>query len=159
MLICTLVSGDMDGCMLILHWYPDTNVQYKLTYIQLSIPPDTNLILTYNRPYHQIPTYILTYMQPSIPPDTNVHINIHVCIYVKSAVLWFPHKNVRFVLTSSCLWDGACLSYLSLSVCSGVQHMLLCCVFALYFIVTNKGKRKFVFGIPIKITGLEWGHI
>ena len=57
---------------------PDTNVQYKLTYIQLSIPPDTNVILTYNRPYHQIPTYILTYIQPSIPPDTNVHINTYM---------------------------------------------------------------------------------
>jgi hypothetical protein len=57
-----------------------------------------------------------------------------MCIYVKSAVLWFPHKNeVRFVLTSSCLWDGACLSYLCLSVCSGVQQMLLCCVFFLSF--------------------------
>ena len=35
---------------------------YILTYIQPSIPPDTNVHIN---------------IQPSIPPDTNVHINIH----------------------------------------------------------------------------------
>ena len=38
-------------------------------------------ILIYNRPYHQIPMYILTYIQLSIPSDTNVHINIHTTVH------------------------------------------------------------------------------
>ena len=39
-----------------------------------------------------------------------------MCIYVRISVLWcslrFPHKNeVRFVSTSSCLYDASCLIY------------------------------------------------
>jgi hypothetical protein len=63
-----------------------------------------------------------------------------MCLYVFSSVLWcplrFPHKNdVRFVFTSSCLYEGWCLIYV-ICIClrSGVQH-ILCCVFILLFVV------------------------
>jgi hypothetical protein len=62
---------------------------------------------------------------------------------VLSSVLWcplrFPHKNdVRFVFTSSCLYDGLCLIYVScnlyLFVHSGVLH-ILCCVCLVFFVL------------------------
>ena len=39
-----------------------------------------------------------------------------MCLYILSSVLWyplwFPHKNdVRFIFTSSCLFEGSCLIY------------------------------------------------
>ena len=46
------------------------------------------------------------------------------------------HKNdIRFVLTSSCLYDASCLIYVFAFVCySGVKH-ILCSVFVLFFVV------------------------
>ena len=63
-----------------------------------------------------------------------------VCLYVFSSVLWyplrFPHRNdVRFVFTSSCMKEGACLIYV-ICVCFAfnvVQHIMLC--FCLFFFV------------------------
>ena len=46
------------------------------------------------------------------------------------------HKNdIRFVFTSSCLYDASCLIYVFAFVCySGVKH-ILCSVFVLFFVV------------------------
>ena len=55
-----------------------------------------------------------------------------MCLYVLSSVLWcplrYPHThNVRFVFTSSCLYEGSCLIYV---ICVCVKwcatHIVLC---------------------------------
>jgi hypothetical protein len=63
-----------------------------------------------------------------------------MCIYVLSSVLLscplrFPHKDdVRFVFTSSCLWEDACLIYI-ICVCLRVLVFSTYCVVFFFFFV------------------------
>jgi hypothetical protein len=66
-MICKFVSGGMDCCMyvnmyIVIWWYGRLYVCYYDTLVSE-------------------PMYILTYIQPSIPPDTNVHISIHTIVH------------------------------------------------------------------------------
>ena len=64
-----------------------------------------------------------------------------MCLYVLSSVMWCPllllHRNdIRFVFTSSCLWEGSCLinvvcACLRIVVSNLTQHIL--CLFLFCF--------------------------
>jgi hypothetical protein len=64
-----------------------------------------------------------------------------MCLYVLSSVMWCPllllHRNdIRFVFTSSCLWEGSCLinvvcACLCIVVSNPTQHIL--CLFLFCF--------------------------
>ena len=59
-----------------------------------------------------------------------------ICLYVLSSTLWyplrFPHENdVRFVLTSNCLYENSCLIYL-ICVCLRIVVSKTYCVVFLF---------------------------
>ena len=76
----------------------------------------------------------LTYREHlSSPPvfDGVAYLFSHImCLYVLSSMMWCPHRNdIRFVFTSSCLWEGSCLFNvicicLRIVVSNPTQHIL-----------------------------------
>ena len=54
--------------------------------------------------------------------------------YVLDSVLWFPHtKDVRFVFTSSCLYEDSCVIYIICACLHIVVCNTYCVVFLLWF--------------------------
>ena len=75
-----------------------------------------------------------------------IHINLFTPLLFLSDTttivqLRFPHEDdVRFLFTSSCLYDGSCLNlrYLCLLTHSGVSHIIyfsVCCWFCWFFFI------------------------
>ena len=55
-----------------------------------------------------------------------------ICLHLKTVLYSLSHlNNVRFVFTSSCLWEGLCLIYI-IYVCFGIMVSKTCCVVFLF---------------------------